>query len=157
MFRLSRRKGSTMWQVRKRWPSEVAPVLKGEFTKSTGEADRNKARATLPLIAAEYESKVQQARDRLADNRYRDLAEPEIARLTAQFYRTALPSYRIKRALSPAEAQAMLVEVQSRVSSTASSRRSPVSYFETNCRRLPISCAKAAWLIPRSIRASINR
>ena len=122
MFRLSRREGSTMWQVRKRWPSEVAPVLRGEFTKSTGEADRTKARATLPLIAAEYESKVQQARDRLADNRYRDLAEPEIARLTAQFYRTALPSYRIKRALSPAEAQAMLVEVQSRVAAFESAQ-----------------------------------
>ena len=122
MFRLSRREGSTVWQVRKRWPSEVAPILKGEFTKSTGEADRNKARATLPLIAAEYESKIQLARDRLEDNRYRDLAEPEIARLTAQFYRTALPSYRIKRALSPAEAQAMLVEVQSRVATFESAQ-----------------------------------
>ena len=31
MFRLSRREGSTMWQVRKRWPVDVAPLLKGSF------------------------------------------------------------------------------------------------------------------------------
>lgn len=83
MFRLSRRKGSSLWQVRKRWPSDVAAILPGEFTKSTGEADRKKAQAMLPLIASEYEARVQQARDRLADSRFRDLAEPEIARLTA--------------------------------------------------------------------------
>lgn len=117
MFRLSRRKGSSLWQVRKRWPSDVAAILPGEFTKSTGEADRKKAQAMLPLIASEYEARVQQARDRLADSRFRDLAEPEIARLTAHFYRTALPAYRINRALSPAEAKATLAEVQGRVAS----------------------------------------
>lgn len=117
MFRLSRRKGSSLWQVRKRWPSDVAAILPGEFTKSTGEADRKKAQAMLVLIASEYEARVQQARDRLADSRFRDLAEPEIARLTALFYRTALPAYRINRALSPAEAKATLTEVQGRVAS----------------------------------------
>ncbi|HVJ03120.1 MAG TPA: hypothetical protein VM662_13130 [Sphingomonas sp.] len=92
MFRLSRRRGSTLWQVRKRWPSDVAAILRGEFTKSEGEADRKKAQAMLPLIASEYEARVQQVRDRRAGSRFRDLAEPEIARLTALFYaRRSLP------------------------------------------------------------------
>lgn len=81
-----------MWQVRKRWPSDVAAILRGEFTKSEGEADRKKAQAMLPLIASEYEARVQQVRDRRAGSRFRDLAEPEIARLTALFYaRRSLP------------------------------------------------------------------
>lgn len=115
MFSLSRRKGSTLWQVRKRWPSDVTPILRGEFTRSTGEADRKKAQAMLVLIASEYEARIQEARDRLADNRFRDLSEPEIARLTALFYRTALPSYRINRQLSSVEAQRTLAETQTRV------------------------------------------
>ena len=45
MFRISRRKGSANWQVRKRWPADVAPLLMGEFTRSTGESDRKLAEA----------------------------------------------------------------------------------------------------------------
>ncbi|MFN4239238.1 MAG: hypothetical protein ACK4E5_01195 [Erythrobacter cryptus] len=54
MFKISKRKGSSLWQVRKRWPTDVAPLLKGEFTRSTGESDRKLAEAKLPRIAAEY-------------------------------------------------------------------------------------------------------
>ena len=77
---------------------DVAPILRGEFTRSTGEADRRKAQAMLPMIAAEYEARVREARDRLADNRFRDLSAAEIKRLAADFYRDALPAYRITRA-----------------------------------------------------------
>jgi ribosome-binding protein aMBF1 (putative translation factor) len=66
MFKLSRRKGSAKWQVRKRWPSDVAPILKGEFNKSTGEEDRKAAQAQLPYLAAEYEKAVAEARAKLA-------------------------------------------------------------------------------------------
>jgi len=31
VFKLSRRKGSAKWQVRTRWPSDVARILPGEF------------------------------------------------------------------------------------------------------------------------------
>lgn len=47
MFKISKRKGSSLWQVRKRWPIDVAPILTGEFTRSTGENDRKLAEAKL--------------------------------------------------------------------------------------------------------------
>lgn len=98
MFKLTRRAGSANWQVRKRWPQDVAEVLRGEFTASTGEGDKRRAQERLPLIAAEYLRRVKAARDRLADNTQRDLSEPEVHRLAAEFYAKALPSYRLRRA-----------------------------------------------------------
>ena len=77
MFKLSRRKGSAKWQVRKRWPADVAPILKGEFTKSTGEEDRKAAQAQLPYLAAEYEKAVAEARAKLAEAPREALSEAE--------------------------------------------------------------------------------
>lgn len=108
MFKLSRRKGSSLWQVRKRWPADVAAILKGEFVRSTGEADRKRAELRLPIIAGEYVSMVEEARRRLADNRYRDLSEAEIRRLASKFYAEALPAYRIKGPLAPDKKQELV-------------------------------------------------
>lgn len=112
MFRLSRRKGSTLWQVRKRWPADVAAILKGEFNRSTGEAERKLAEARLPAIAADYQARVDEARRRLADNRFRDLSENEINRLAAKFYAQMLPRYRLSKPLSPVERQQMLKDTR---------------------------------------------
>jgi len=73
MFKLTRRSGSANWQVRKRWPQDVASLLTGEFTASTGEGDKRRAQERLPMIAAAYLARVKAARDRLADNTQRDL------------------------------------------------------------------------------------
>ena len=59
MFKLSRRAGSAKWQVRKRWPTDVASFLKGEFNRSTGEGDRKAAQAQLPFLAAARELAVE--------------------------------------------------------------------------------------------------
>ncbi|WP_199555970.1 site-specific integrase [Sandaracinobacteroides hominis] len=93
VFKLSQRKGSTLWQVRKRWPQDVAELLKGEFTRSTGEGDKRKAQALIPVIAGEYERLVQQARDRLADSTQRDMSRAEILRLAAAHYADVLAFY----------------------------------------------------------------
>lgn len=61
MFPLSKRRGSDMYQIRKRCPSDVATLLKGEFTRTTGETDRRKAAAMIPLIAAEHFAAVEAA------------------------------------------------------------------------------------------------
>lgn len=97
MFKLSRRSGSSNWQVRKRWPQDVAPILQGEFTASTRESDKRKAEERLPMIAARYLAQVKAARDRLADNTQRDLSDAEVQRLTAEFYARSLPSYMLRR------------------------------------------------------------
>ncbi len=67
MFKLSRRAASAKWQVRKRWPTDVASFLKGEFNRTTGEGDRKAAQAQLPFLAAEYERVVAEARAKLAE------------------------------------------------------------------------------------------
>lgn len=90
VFKLSRRKGSAKWQVRKRWPMDVAGVLRGEFNASTGEEDRKKAQAHLPLIAAEYERRVQEARDKLAATPREELTESEAHRMAFEFFRSSL-------------------------------------------------------------------
>jgi hypothetical protein len=104
-----------LWQVRKRWPADVTGVLKGEFNRSTGEADRKLAEARLPAIAAEYQARVDEARRRLADNRFRDLSENEINRLAAKFYSEALPRYRITRQLSPVQRKQLLSDTQAQL------------------------------------------
>lgn len=97
MFKLTRRAGSANWQVRKRWPQDVASVLQGEFTASTGEGDKRRAQERLPMIAAAYLARVKAARDRLADSAQRDLSTAEIQRLAADFYAKALPQYMLRR------------------------------------------------------------
>lgn len=51
---LTRNKRSSKWQFRKRYPTDVARILPGEFVKSTGEEDKKAAQARVPMIAAEY-------------------------------------------------------------------------------------------------------
>ncbi len=114
MFKLSRRKGSAKWQVRKRWPSDVAPILKGEFNKSTGEEDRKAAQAQLPYLAAEYEKAVAEARAKLAEAPREALSEAEAHRMAASFYRDMLPRYIVKRPLDPVEHKRLLQDTQQR-------------------------------------------
>lgn len=108
MFKLSQRKGSRMWQIRKRWPSDVASILKGEFVVSTGEEDKRLAQQRLPLLAAEYERRVAEARARLAAKPPEDLTEAEAHRMAADFYRQSLPRFVIKRPIQPVEQRALL-------------------------------------------------
>lgn len=105
MFKLSRRKGSAKWQVRKRWPSDVSAILKGEFNASTGEEDRKLAQQRLPFISAEYERRVQEARDRLSAQPRGSLSDAEAHRMAADFYREALPRYVTSRQLDPIQHQ----------------------------------------------------
>jgi hypothetical protein len=64
MFKISKRKGSSLRQVRKRWLIDVAPLLKGEFTRSASESDRKPAEAKLTIAPAEYVALVEGARRR---------------------------------------------------------------------------------------------
>ncbi len=114
MFKLSRRKGSAKWQVRKRWPSDVAPILKGEFNRSTGEEDRKAAQAQLPYLAAEFEKAVAEARAKLAEAPREALSEAEAHSMAANFYRDMLPSYIVKRPLDPMQHKQLLRDTQQR-------------------------------------------
>lgn len=60
MFKISRRKGPAKWQVRKRWPTDVARILPGEFNTSTGEEDKKAAQGILPVIGAAYTRQVKE-------------------------------------------------------------------------------------------------
>jgi hypothetical protein len=113
MFKLTRRKGSNKWQVRKRWPSDVSSVLQGEFTKSTGEEDKKAANSQLPYIAAEYQRQVAEARAKLAEAPRAELSEAEAHRMAANFYRDMLPRYVVSRPIDPLEHQRLLIETRS--------------------------------------------
>lgn len=113
MFKLSRRQGSAKWQVRKRWPVDVAPLLKGEFIKSTGEEDRKAAQTQLVYLAAEYERLVVEARARIAEAPKTELSQAEAQRMAANFYRDMLPRYAVVRPLESAEHQRLLAETRS--------------------------------------------
>lgn len=115
VFKLSQRRGSAKWQVRKRWPSDVATILKGEFNASTGEEDRKRAQERLPLIAAEYERRVREARDRLATEPRAELTEAEAHRMAAEFFQSTLPRYVVRRALDPAGHQQLLTDTRQRL------------------------------------------
>ena len=99
MFKLSRRKGSAKWQVRKRWPTDVAKILPGEFNMSTGEEDKKAAQGMLPVIAAAYTRQVQEARDKLAAAPPTTLSEPQALAMAANWYRSTLPQFATKRPL----------------------------------------------------------
>ena len=99
MFKLSRRKGSAKWQVRKRWPTDVARILSGEFNMSTGEEDKQAARGALPMIAAAFTQQVQEARDKLAAAPPTTLSEPQVPAMAASWYRSTLPQFVVKRPL----------------------------------------------------------
>lgn len=114
MFKLTRRKGSAKWQVRKRWPSDVASILRGEgFVKSTGEEDRKAAQAKLPFMAAEYERLVAEARGKLAEAPREKLSEAEAHRMAATFYRDMLPRYMVSRPVDPNAHRELLAETRS--------------------------------------------
>ena len=115
MFKLSRRKGSAKWQIRKRWPSDVAAILKGEFNASTGEEDKRKAELGIPFLSAAYYQRVQEARDKLAEQPKVDLSEREALAMAAEFYRTSLPSYSVTNVLSPEQHRELLREAKDRL------------------------------------------
>lgn len=101
MFKLSRRKGASVWQVRKRWPLDCAPNLRGEFVRTTGETDRERAADMLPTIAAEFRAKVNEARAQVQKLPERALTETEARRMAADFYRSMLPSFTVRTRLEP--------------------------------------------------------
>jgi integrase len=115
MFKLSRRQGSAKWQVRKRWPTDVAVILKGEFNVSTGEEDRKAAQQRLPLIAAEYEARIAEARAKLSEAPKADLSEAEAHRMAAEFYRTSLPHYIVRRQIDQLAHQQLLQDTRERL------------------------------------------
>lgn len=108
VFNLSKRKGSNKWHFCKRYPLDVAPILKGEFNKSTGEEDRKRAQQRLPLIAAEYERRVEEARRKLSFVPKEDISEAEAAGLAADFYRRTLTAYTVKRPVEKRAQEALL-------------------------------------------------
>lgn len=115
MFKLSRRPTSTKWQLRKRWPTDVASVLKGEFNRSTGEENYKAAQAQLPFLAAEYERVVAEARAKLAEAPKEVLTEAEAHRMAATFYRDMLPRYVVTRPLDLLAHQQLLAETRERL------------------------------------------
>ena len=108
MFKLSRRKGSAKWQVRKRWPTDVARILPGEFNMSTGEEDKKAAQGMLPVIAAVYTRQVQEARDKLAAAPPATLSEPQALAMAANWYRSTLPQFTTKRPLDQLKQRELL-------------------------------------------------
>ncbi|MBO9714994.1 tyrosine-type recombinase/integrase [Sphingomonas sp.] len=121
VFKLSRRKGSAKWQVRKRWPSDVAAILKGEFNASTGEEDRKQAQERLPLIAAEYERRVREARDGVSAAPRSELSEAEAHRMAAEFYRNTLPAFVVRRQVEMLEHRELLSTTRERLATARAS------------------------------------
>jgi len=115
VFKLTRRKGSAKWQVRKRWPADVAAVLKGEFNSSTREEDKKLAQQRLPLIAAEYERVVAEARAKLSQRPPEQLSEAEAHRMAAEFYRNMLPRFIVKRPLDLLPHRQLLTETRGKM------------------------------------------
>ena len=114
-YALTRNKRSSKWQFRKRYPSDVARILPGEFVKSTGEEDKKAAQARVPLIAAEYERRVAQARAQLAAAPPVTLGKPQILAMAAQFYAEGLDAYTLKHAVGPEEHRRALQGLQERL------------------------------------------
>lgn len=115
MFKLSRRKGSAKWQIRKRWPSDIAPILKGEFSRSTGEEDRRAAQQRMSLYVAEYERLVAEARAQLAREPREELTEADAHRMAAEFYRNTLPRFIVKRPLEEQQQRQLLKDTRERL------------------------------------------
>lgn len=114
-YALSRNKRSSKWQFRKRYPSDVARILPGEFVKSTGEEDKKAAQARVPVIAAEYERRVAEARATLAEAPPVTLGKPQILAMAAQFYAEGLEAYALKHAVGPVEHRQALQGLQERL------------------------------------------
>ena len=117
VFKLSRRSGSGKWQVRKRWPTDVAATLTGEFTASTGEEEKAKALDRLPLLAAEYQRRVGEARRDMAKAPKADLTEAEAHRMAAQFYQSQLPRFITRRTVDPLSHKELLAAAKDQLGS----------------------------------------
>ncbi len=115
MFKLSRRKGSAKWQIRKRWPSDVQAVLKGEFTVSTGEEDRKAAQQRMSLLIAEYERRVAEARAQLAQKPQAELSEADAHRMAVEFYRSTLPRFAVTRPVDEQQQRQLLNDTGDRL------------------------------------------
>ncbi len=115
MFKLSRRKGSAKWQVRKRWPTDVARILPGEFNMSTGEEDKKAAEQVLPVIVAAFTRQVQEARDKLAAAPPTTLSEPQALAMAANWYRSTLPQFVVKRPIDQLKQRELLDIARSRL------------------------------------------
>ena len=115
MFKLSRRKGSAKWQIRKRWPSDVQAILKGEFTVSTGEEDKKAAQQRMSLLIAEYERRVAEARAQIAQKPQEELSEAEAHRMAAEFYRNTLPRFVVKRPVDEQQQRQLLKDTRDRL------------------------------------------
>jgi integrase len=102
-YALTRNKRSSKWQFRKRYPSDVARIHFGEFIKSTGEEDKKAAQARVPVIAAEYERRVAEARAKLAEAPPATLSKSQMLAMAAQFYAEGLDAYTLKHAVGPEE------------------------------------------------------
>lgn len=117
-YALSRNKRSSKWQFRKRYPSDVARILPGEFIKSTGEEDKKAAQARVPMIAAEYERRIAEARAKLAEVPPTTLTDAQALAMAAQFYSAALPSYLVTRPIGQQEQRQLLQDTRERLEAT---------------------------------------
>ena len=115
MFSLSRRKGSVAWQVRKRWPQDCASILGREFVRTTGETDRERAADKLPLIAAEYRAKVNEARSLASNDPARTLTEAEAHRLAAEFFNSQLPAFTVTQRMEKLDHMQLLRDARARL------------------------------------------
>jgi len=132
-YALTRNKRSSKWQFRKRYPSDVARILSGEFVKSTGEEDKKAAQARIPMIAAEYEQRVAEARARLAEAPPATLGKSQILAMATQFYAEGLDAYTLKHAVGPDEHRQALQGLQERL-----------EYAESAMRRLDFNVVRPA-------------
>lgn len=115
MYDLTKRKGSNNWYFRKRWPTDVVRILGDEFVKSTREGDKRAAEGRLPVLMAEYHSRIDAARTKLAEVPPATLSESQALAMAAQFYRAALPSYIVTRPIGQHEQRQLLDDTRSRL------------------------------------------
>lgn len=136
---------------------DVAPILRGEFTATTGEEDRKAAQQHLPLIAAEYERRVAEARSQLAacaartpDEAYQETEREQEERQAreafeaAQAERRANPArrnvrllYRQYQSLTTAELppeQAAAVDIFREKDADLAKARETIAYLEARIR-----------------------
>lgn len=112
MLILSRRHGSSNWQVRKRWPSDVAPLLGREFIRSTGAPDRREAQRVALKHLVEFNMKVSQARDQMNGLPVTSDLVEVVGKALAQFRSTVQQSYSIKQTISPQTRLELIANLQ---------------------------------------------
>jgi len=164
-YALTRNKRSSKWQFRKRYPADIARILPGEFVKSTGEEEKRAAQARVPLIAAEYERRVAEARAKLAEAPPVTLGKPQILAMAAQFYAEGLETYTLKHAVGPEEHRAAVQGLRERLDfAEGAARRKDfgIVRFAVNRRvgaaglALPDDSPEMAELLEQHMRAYID-